>query len=368
MSRSAEHFKETETSVKPKRKRHIFSIVLLAFFTVLIFLATRVWDYTWDFLESYEANHIKHAEEEFMEKFRLNRIDEILDEKAIKYDEFNSRQDYLTYMLDVFGKDYTGAKSVKGRTLEDGSVLYSVYLGNVLFAEYTLSPDPDGGWTCTPSLSDLNDKLFVKTHSVKLYVPEGAEVRSNGTLLDNKFVSSEVYEIHDYDDLDDKSLIPRFTVYDTGNIFISEPTVEVHDKTGRKLTLKKEKDGLRALPEPSKEQLDEIRSASEEAALTYAMYITQDTSFEPLKQYLVTDSEFYRRIKNFYHDWYRDHTTTYDNVVFSDIVMYDDEHIKLHIDFDYHVNIGYRTNDYDVEYTMCMIKLDGKWKIAGMIM
>ncbi len=364
MSKTAEHFIEAPAAPK-RKKRHIFSIFLLVFFTVLMFLSTRVWSYAWDFLENYESNHIRHAEEAFMEKFRLNRIDEILDEKAIQYDEYNRREDYMSYMLEVFGRDYTSAKSVKGRTLEDGSVCYSVYLGSVLFAEYTLSPLSEGGWSCTPS--DLNDELFVKTHGVKLFVPEGAEVRFNGAAADSGFVSSEVYETHDYDDLDDKGLIPKFTVYDTGNIFISEPTAEVY-KNGVKLSLTKEKDGFLALPQPTEEQLAEIKAAAEEAALTYAMYITQDISFEPLKQYLVTESEFYRRIKGFYHDWYRDHTTTYDNVVFSDIVMYDETHFKLHIDFDYHVNIGYRTNDYDVEYTMCLIKLDGEWKISGMIM
>ncbi len=366
MNRAAEHFKKSENPPKHKKKRHIFSIGLLAFFTMLIFLSTRIWSYTWDFLEDYEANNIKRAEEAFMEKFRLNRTDEILDEKNLPYDEFNRREDYMKYMLEVFGKDYTDAKAVKGRTFEDGSVLYDVYLGNVLFAEYTVSPAPNGGWTY--SASDLNGELFVKSRSVKLYVPEGAEVRLNGAVPGSELISSEKYEIHDYDGLDDKSLIPKFTVYDTGNIFISEPEVQVFDKNGRELVLKEEKDGLRALPEPDEAQLAEIKAASEEAALTYAMYITQDISFEPLKKYLVTDSELYRRIKNFYHDWYKDHTTDYDNVVFSDIVMYDDDHFKLHIDFDYHVNIGYRTNDYDVEYTMCMIRLDGEWKIAGMIM
>ncbi len=365
MNRTAEHFKESEALPQKKKKRHIFSIGLLAFFTLLMFLATRVWAYQWEWLEDYEANNIKRAEEAFTEKFRMNRTDEILDEKAIEYDEFNRREDYMKYMLDTFGNDYTGAKAVKGRTMEDGSVLYDIYLGNIKFAEYTVSP-AEKGWTY--SSADLNEELFVKTHSVRICVPKGAEVRANGTVLDNRFISSEKYEIHDYDDLDDKTLIPQFEVYDTGNIFISEPEIQVYGKNGAPLAVTEEKDGLRALPVPDEALLAEVKSAAEESALTYAMYITQDTSFEPLKKYLVEDSEFYRRIKNFYHDWYRDHTTTYDNVVFSDIVMYDENHFKLHIDFDYHVNIGYKTNDYDVEYTMCLIKLDGEWKIAGMIM
>ncbi len=372
MSYTAEHFAETsaksakkENSQKPKKKRHIYSIVLLGIFTVLMFLSTCVWDFTWEQLELYESGHIKHAEEKLSEKFRLNQIDAILDEKCIEYDRFNRREDYMTYMLEVFGNDYTSAKMIKGRTLEDGSVLYDVWLGNTKFAEYSLFKSGDN-WDYKSA--DLNNELFVRTHSVKVVVPEGAEVRANGELLGNEFISRETYSVHDFDDLDDESLIPRFTVYDTGNIFISEPEVSVQNKNGRELVLTEDKKTLRALPEPTAEQLAEIKAAAEESALAYAMYITQDTSFEPLKKYLVEDSELYRRIKGFYHDWYRDHTTTYDNVVFSDIVMYDEEHFTLHIEFDYHVNIGYRVNDYEVEYTMSLVKLDGVWKIAGMIM
>ncbi len=372
MSYTAEHFAETsaksakkEKSQKPKKKRHIYSIVLLGIFTALMFLSTRVWDFTWEQLELYESGHIKHAEEKLSEKFRLNQIDAILDEKCIEYDRFNRREDYMTYMLEVFGNDYTSAKMIKGRTLEDGSVLYDVWLGNTKFAEYSLFKSGDN-WDYKST--DLNGELFVKTHSVKVVVPEGTEVRANGELLGDEFISRETYSVHDFDDLDDESLIPRFTVYDTGNIFISEPEVSVQNKNGRELVLTEDKKTLRALPEPTEEQLAEIKAAAEESALAYAMYITQDTSFEPLKKYLVEDSELYRRIKGFYHDWYRDHTTTYDNVVFSDIVMYDEEHFTLHIEFDYHVNIGYRVNDYEVEYTMSLVKLDGVWKIAGMIM
>lgn len=365
MSYTAEHFAESSAKVKPKKKRHIYSIVLLGIFTLLMFLSTLVWNFTWEQLELYEAGHIRHAEEKLSEKFRLNQIDVILDEKCLEYDLLNRREDYLTYMLDVFGNDYTSAKMIKGRTLEDGSVLYDVWLGNTKFAEYTLFKDGDN-WDYTSA--DLNEELFVKTHSVKAVVPEGAEVLANGEILGSEFISSETYEIHDFDDLDDKGLIPRFTVYDTGNIFISEPDVKVYGKNGQELVLAEDKKVLRALPEPTAEQLAEIKAAAEESALAYAMYITQDTSFEPLKKYLVADSELYRRIKGFYHDWYRDHTTTYDNVVFSDIVMYDEEHFTLHIEFDYHVNIGYRVNDYEVEYTMSLIKIDGEWKIAGMIM
>ncbi len=362
-----EHFSEDDVRkyLKPKKRFHVFPIILLVLFTVMMYLTTLVWDYTWDRLEEYEAGNIKYAEEAFMEKYRMNCFEDIFAEKAVAADEFNGVDDYKEYMLDVYGSDYTDAQFVKGKTHDDGSVTYDIYLGNVHFAEYTVIPEGNG-WIYESE--DMNDELFVKSVSVKICVPKGASVYANDTLLDKKYMTSEKYEIHDYDDHDDKTLIPQFEIYDTGDIFILEPEIKVCGTDGREMFLE-EKDGMYyALPVLSEEALEEIKTISEKAAITYAMYITQDINFEAVEKYLVKESEFYRRIKNFYHDWYRDHTVTYDNVEFSDVVMYNDDMIKLHISFDYHVNIGYKINDYDVEYTMCMVRIDGEWKIASMVM
>ena len=113
MSHTAEHFAETPAKTdksKPKKKRHIYPIFLLGFFTVLMFLSTLVWKFTWEQLELYEAGHIRHAEENLSEKFRLNQIDVILDEKCIEYDRFNRREDYMTYTSAFFISSHSSSK------------------------------------------------------------------------------------------------------------------------------------------------------------------------------------------------------------------------------------------------------------------
>jgi len=77
MNYTAEHFDDTSArvskkeksakSVKPKKKKHIYPIVLLGIFTALMFLSTLVWNFTWEQLELYESGHIKHAEEKLSE-------------------------------------------------------------------------------------------------------------------------------------------------------------------------------------------------------------------------------------------------------------------------------------------------------------
>lgn len=381
MAYQPEHFKPKQpkakaaAAVKKPRKTHIFGILMLILFTILMAASVYVWKIEWQFLESYEKNHIKHAEASFMDKYRLNDIDAIIDEKSIEYDKFNDRDDYLKYVYATFGNDFTDAKSIKGQINKEGAYTYNVYLGNLRFSRYELSPDGEKdkfgqqGWKCTAvDLTALNEELFVKTHGFKVCVQKGAKVYADGIQIGSDMLSAEEYTIKDYDDLDDKSLIPQFEIYEAKNIFLNEPVMTVTDQNGKEMKLTEEKGMLYALPVPDEALLDEVKAFAEKSSLAYAMYITQDAPFEDAEQYIVKDSEFLRRIKGFWHDWYRSHTVSYDNLEFSDIVMYDEEHFVLNIAFDYHVNIGYKVNDYEVEYRLSLIKLDGEWKIATMIM
>lgn len=368
-----EHLNEgTEQTAAKKSKPHIFGISLLILFTILMALSVYAWGVLWEFLESYEKNHISHAAEQFMDKYRLNCIEEILDEKSPQYDRFNGREQYLQYMKEVFGEDYTGAKSVKGRTFDDGSVNYTVYLDNLKFAEYTLSPDGNNdkfglhGWVCTAE--DMNGELFPKTKGFKICVPAGSQVYANGQLLGEENISQESYTVHDYDDLDDKSLIPQFVIYSGSEMFLCEPEITAADKNGGQMRLEEEKGTLYAYYQPTEEKLAEVKEFCETASVAYAKYITKDAPFSEAEQYIESESEFMRRLKNFWHDWYRDHTVTYDNVEFSDIIFYDEDHAVMTIDFDYHVNIGYKIIDYDVNYRVSLINTEEGWKIATMIM
>lgn len=382
-----EHFRPNEP--KPKKRSHAFGVFLILIFLLIIAFGVYVWKMEWKFLEKYEEHHISHAADALMEKYKANDVDAILNEKSPEYDRFNDRDDYLRYMEDTFGSDYTAAERVKGRTDKDGSVHYDVYLGNVKFASYTLSPDGnhDKFWNGGPidllpdnirsmlaredwvmSADNLNDQLFVKTYGFKVCVPKGAAVFADGISIGSDMLSDETYVIHDYDDLDDKSLIPQFEIFEAENIFLNEPVITVKAADGTDMQLTEKNGMLTALPVPSDALLAEVEEFSQKASLAYAMYITQDAPFSDAEIYIVKDSEFMRKVKNFWHDWYRSHTVSHDEFVFSDIVMYDEEHIKLNISFGYHVNIGYKVNDYDVEYTLMLIKLDGEWKIASMIM
>mgnify|MGYP004637989021 FL=1 len=68
------------------------------------------------------------------------------------------------------------------------------------------------------SADDLNDQLFVKTYGFKVCVPKGAAVFADGISIGSDMLSDETYVIHDYDDLDDKSLIPQFEIFEAENI------------------------------------------------------------------------------------------------------------------------------------------------------
>jgi hypothetical protein len=382
----AEHYKEsvvnktikysnTKAEVsdnKKKKKVNIFAVTLLCMFTILLSASVIIWNELWNFLVSYEKTNEEYVIDDYMQVYEQNDFKSVFTLMGVNYDQFNSEEDYINFFKENYSESLTDAKAIKIGS-ENGNLTYSVCVGeNIKISGFVLSPDgnPDKyghqGWKVTTE--QTAEKLFPKMCSAKIYVPKGTSVCVNGKELGAEYLSSEGFSIKEYNDLDDETLRPVFEVYDTGDIFLNKPEITAYDKasTSMKLT---EKDGAYyAFGVLSNEELENIKAFAEEFSVTYAKYVTKDVPFDNIIPYLVKESEYYRRVRAFYNEYYRDHTLTYDNVKFGEPIVYDDTHVVIDISFDYHVNIGYKTNDYNVKYTLILIKLDGKWKIASMML
>lgn len=385
----AEHYKEsavnkaikyinTETKKaeapdnRKKKKVNIFAVIILCMFTVLLSASVILWNELWNFLVSYEKANEDYVINDYMQSYTNNDFTSVFTLMGVQYDDFNSEEDYIKFFKENYSDSLTEAKAIKTGS-ESGNLTYSVCVGeNTKISGFVLSPDgnPDKyghqGWTVTTE--QTAEKLFPKMCSAKVYVPKGTSVCVNGIKLGSKYLSSEEFSAKEYNDLDDETLRPAFEVYDTGDIFLNKPEVTAYDKAANLMKLTEKDGAYYAFATLSDEELENIKAFAEEFSVTYAKYVTKDVPFDNVIPYLVKESEYYRRVRAFYNEFYRDHTLTYDNVKFGEPIVYDDTHVVIDISFDYHVNIGYKTNDYDVKYTLILIKLDGKWKIASMML
>lgn len=349
----------------PRRNTIFWSVVIALFFIVFIGIVL-VWDYLWNYLVEYEKNNSDYIVESYVDLYRNKDYEDILKYQNISYTELNDKKEYEDYLADIVGQDTSCIEALKAdKSGQD--IIYYLYNNKKKIAEITVSPDGQfnrygmEGWTISPSIE------FKMEHSVKIYTPYSASLYIDDKLVNDSYLTEVIETIDFYDQLDNKDEVPKLKCYYIDNL-LNEPELKVHNENGNELDVFPQKgafyaeefftDDLKAVLEPR----------CEEIARKFALYSILDLKFDDIKDLFYDKSEYYRKIGNFKNDWYKEHTFSYDNVKFRDFILYDPGHAVLTISFSYHVNIGYRVNDYDVEYTMSMIKVDGVWKVAQMIM
>lgn len=348
-----------------KRKKSIFPSVLIIVFGILFIAMAFAWEYLYRFLEAYEKNVPTNAANSVAELYKAGNFTKILEMQGVSFDEFNTPEEYAEYIHRVYGEDFSAASAYK--TAVDGeNQIYTIYCDKTKLCTITISPNGNidefglQGWNVA-----MEQLTYPKLHSVKIYAPENASASVNGIVLGDKNTISEEHSIKAYDDLFDENMRPKFKVYEVTGL-LNVPEVSVTDATGAQMKLTEKNGKFYALPEVSPEFEEMIKARTEEIALKYALYSILDLKFEDISAYLYKDSEYYKRVKSFYNDWYREHTFSYDGVKFEDITVYDDTHCSAHIYFTYHIDIGYKVIDYDVSYNMFYILSDGQWMLCGM--
>ena len=370
IKQEAETIEEEKAVSAKKKKPRIFALCMVIFGGLCLICSCFAWAKLWDFLESYETTNQKYAVDEYMMQYKNNDIPAILNILGVQYDDFNTENEYVKFFKENYTEDVSQAIALKAST-SNNVTTYNVCINkNVNISEFTLSPDGKKndygheGWKA--ETIQTADELFPKYNSAKVYIPKGATVYVNGTALTSKYLSSEDYSVKFYDGLDDTSLRPEFEVYDTGSIFLNAPQVSVKDSDGNDMRIEEKSGSYYAYSSIDNAELEELKKYAENFSVTHAKFITKDTDFDSVSPYLIQESDYYRKVHSYWNEYYRQHTITYDNLKFSDPIVYDSNQVVIDISFGYHVDIGYMTNDYDVEYTLCLIKINDEWKIASM--
>lgn len=351
-----------------KRKIHIFSITLLVLFSASLVFYTFVWKYLWGYLESFQKTDQTDIIYTAEEQIKQYSADEFLDKIAIETDKYNTKEDYSIYFKKKYGESLLSATFIKKRS-DKKSAEYSIYLNGTEIGCFNIFTDgkPDKfnneGWDFSIS---GNPDIFIPEYGVKIDLPRKCTIKANDLTISPKFLTPNIYKIKEFNVLNDESLQPEYVVYDTGKIFLNDPEISVFSPDGELMNLKRENQEYTAYYPISDEKLKEIQDFCENYSVTYAKYITKDLNFDSLTEFLYKDSEYYKRVRAYWNEYYRQHEITYDNVTFSEPKIYDPDHVVIDISFDYYVVLSYQTNNYHCDYTLCLLNTDDGWKIASM--
>lgn len=348
---------------RPMKKRSVFVPVTIIIFTLIFIAILFVWEYFYRWLAAYEDSQPSYYAEQVVQLYRDGKIEEILAMQGETVNRYNTIDEFSEYIERVYG-DLSQASAYKSG-VDGENVIYTVYTGNTKLCDITLYPDGNvneygfSGWNVTMEKFD-----FPKKYTAEVCVPKGATVYLNGRALEEWNRIDGGYAVTAYNDLDDKTLCPQFETYRVANL-LNEPEISVKYNDAD-MTLTKENGKLFALPEITEEMEKQAKEFSSEVAVEYALYGIIERSLKDIEPYLVVESEYYRRLKYFQNDWYVNNGFSHSDIVHENLRYYDDEHYSVRVSFTYYVNIGYRTNEYDVCYDMYFVKINNEWKLATM--
>lgn len=349
-----------------KKKKSVFGSVVCIIFCLVFIGIAFTWNYLWLFLDAYEKTDSKYVTNEVMKPFLNNDISKILEMSGVQSDELNTHDDYIKYFKEHYCESLTVAQLVPAeKTAEiqkykiacDGKALFDVTL--------TRSGNADKygfrGW----SVKTDSNLTFEKKHSVKAYVPQGAEVLANGVKIGENYLVKEEYSVPGYGGLPEGLSTPVFNVYMVDG-FLNKPTVDILMNGEKADFSETEKGTYYALQSPSEALKNTASQLVAADAVLYVKFITTDATFTELAERLVSNTDFYKAVRGFSNEWYIDHTFSSDNPEISELEVYDDNHFSALTEFTYYVKPlkGWHLTDYKVKYKIYYINTAEGWKIS----
>ena len=348
-----------------KKNKSIFAPVVTIIFSILVIISACVWMKIYRYLEAYEKNVPINTANKVANLYKEQRFEEILLQQGVQFDKFNTPEEYKKFILNKYGDDFSSVRASKiAKSGED--MVYAVFKDDKKLCEFTLTEEgAEDEFGFKSWSTHIKEQDYEKKYSVSVTVPKGAKVFVGDILLGDTERTDSNYKINGYKELYDESLMPQFEAYEVKNL-LNEPTVKVLSQNDEEMGLTRKGNAYYALPKVTPEIETLAKSLSEKVGVQYALYGVSDIKFAELSPYIFPDCEYYKTVRSFYNEWYREHKFSYDQVEHNDIILYDDTHFSVRISFVYHIDIGWKVVDYPVSYNMFFINSGEKWLLCGM--
>ena len=165
----------------------------------------------------------------------------------------------------------------------------------------------------------------------------------------------------------DRSLVGNPRTLDN---LVGIPTVTTQDDTKYSIVKDALADRFYIGDQPNGAMEEIMRTRIRDTAMTYAKYISEDTRFSDLQQYLYRRTDYYKAISSFVNRYFSTHDSyRFDNMHISDLISYgEDVGFTGTISFDYVVTIeGEKSQTYSNTYQMTFLNVNGKWLCSNLV-
>ena len=206
-----------------------------------------------------------------------------------------------------------------------------------------------------------------------IHTPAGVAITLNGTAVTEAFrKAGSTYSLDYYKNVKDNSSKFAMNSYQVDGL-VAFTSLEVKTSAGELcvVTLLEEKNNVSTylvnLPIP-KDQIEGLKKLTETMTKKYAEFVAKDVSFAEFSPYLYKNTKLYDDLREFYNGWFTGHEKYgFEDVKFFGMQSFDDTHCVVGIEFKYFVFKSNVRFDYHVKYNVYLLKVQGKWLIADLI-
>lgn len=344
-----------------KKKKNKFGLGLLVLIVALAIIIAIVLFALYKGLERFESTTPRAAIDDYFSLLAAEDYEQIKADSQFTPDEFNSWEDYTTFLHEQFG-DTPGGYQYRqvGGGGEDGEQTYAVYDGEERIGEVVITPSESArhGYTVRASLN------YLDSYTVK--APGYVTVSVNGAELPREGEGVAVTPIDIFDELpeDQRPTTIEYTLEPS----LAEPAVVATDPNGVECTLTVDESARTmtvAVP-VSEEQKAQWASQMEGAAKEYSLFISENGSWAAFNAYLYPGTQYATDVRSFQDVWYADHDSyAFNNMEVRNITPTSPTTFEGEIEFDFDVTFQGDVQTFHSHYRMAFAQHGDQWLLLN---
>ena len=375
--RSSNNKDQDELSRKRKKGWLIFFILLFVWSAALIgaivYGLNYFYNFTIDYEKAYQDSRPVLSMGDVLAHFENADIDYIYENMAEKpqVNEFETEADLKEYMGSLLEGKTISFNEASGYSEDTPN--YTITADGYAVADIKLRKSSTEEREYHFPVWEMTELNFytAPTESFSVEAPENYTILVNGIPLTSDYCVQSGIESEENKYVDPYGRIPDLADY-YGEGFYKQPTVTAQDASGVEVAAVYDEAAGRyevgfSSDSPEKEELEE---RAIKLAITFANFISGDTSIDNLSPYFPSGSEALAMIKrNSSNEFFASHSNvTIQNEEIKDFVCYSEDvcYVEAYIEQSMHV-YGAAQNPVilPTDGHFYFVKMDGVWKVAG---
>lgn len=345
----------------------IFLLLLaLACAAGVFFALDRLWIELAAYQAKYDAALPETAIAEYLRRIEYREFDKILEESGFQEDEWNVPADYISWLRRLYGSDPTayeyrpeqggGDSGEAGKpwaVLDGGNLIATVYLG-----QFT-DENGETRWTVrTPA-------VYKEGYTVA--APEYAVVFLNAAALPPE-TSVGNTPVESFLSLTDETEPPKILQYKTPRL-LGESVFSAMGQNGEVCLIDENRVArtVAVTVEPYDEDLEIYTELMEQAATSYAEFISKDGQLAAFLKNVYPKSTFYESVRTFDNSWYITHNShSFENWKFENVARCSETSFAGDVSFDYVVMQGSKEHRFPSAYHMSFMEIGGDYILVNL--